>query len=97
MTEDHKRLLAVFDVRVRDLMELCDRQKQKINELEDFLVQKEGELQQAMKTIEELNAKCDNMLTARIVSTNEEEMKNVRMRLSKLVREVDKCIALLNE
>jgi soluble cytochrome b562 len=97
MTEDHKRLLAVFDVRVRDLMELCDRQKQKINELEDFLVQKEGELQQAMKTIEELNAKCDNMLTARIVSTNEEEMKNARMRLSKLVREVDKCIALLNE
>ena len=97
MTEDHKRLLAVFEVRVRDLMELCDRQKQKINELEIFLVQKEGELQQAIKTIEELNAKCDNMLTARIVSTNEEEIKNARMRLSKLVREVDKCIALLNE
>ena len=97
MTEDHKRLLAVFDVRVRDLMELCDKQKQKINELQDLLVQKEGELQQAIKTIEELNAKCDNMLTARIVSTNEEEMKNARMRLSKLVREVDKCIALLNE
>ena len=91
MTEDHKRLLAVFDVRVRDLMELCDRQKQKINELEDFLVQKEGELQQAMKTIEELNAKCDNMLTARVVSVNEGEMKSARMRLSKLVREVDKC------
>ncbi|WP_303025317.1 hypothetical protein, partial [uncultured Parabacteroides sp.] len=64
MTEDHKRLLAVFDVRVRDLMELCDKQKQKINELQDLLVQKEGELQQAIKTIEELNAKCDNMLTA---------------------------------
>ena len=64
MTEDHKRLLAVFDVRVRDLMEFCDRQKEKINELESSLAQKEGELQQAMKTI---------------------------------VREVDKCIALLNE
>ena len=77
MTEDHKRLLAVFEVRVRDLMALCD--------------------QQAKDMIEGLNAKCDNMLTARIVSTNEEEMKNARMRLSKLVREVDKCIALLNE
>ena len=101
MTEDHKRLLAVFDVRVRDLMEFCDRQKEKINELESSLAQKEGELQQAMKTIEELNAKCDNMLTARVVSVNEGEMKsarkNARMRLSKLVREVDKCIALLNE
>ena len=44
MTEDHKRLLAVFDVRVRDLMEFCDRQKEKINELESSLAQKEGEL-----------------------------------------------------
>ena len=78
-------------------MEYCDRQKQKINELESSLAQKEGELQQAMKTIEELNAKCDNMLTARVVSVNEGEMKSARMRLSKLVREVDKCIALLNE
>ena len=43
MTEDHKRLLAVFDVRVRDLMEFCDRQKEKINELESSLAQKEGE------------------------------------------------------
>ena len=77
MTEDHKRLLAVFEVRVRDLMALCDQQKRRIDELTAAL--------------------SDNMLTARIVSTNEEEMKNARMRLSKLVREVDKCIALLNE
>ena len=97
MTEDHKRLLAVFEVRVRDLMELCDKQKQRISELEGFLVQKEEDLQQAIKTIEELNTKCDNMLTARVVSVNEGEMKSARMRLSKLVREVDKCIALLNE
>lgn len=97
MTEDHKRLLAVFEVRVRDLMEFCDKQKQRIGELEGFLVQKEEELQQAIKTIEELNTKCDNMLTARVVSVNEGEMKSARMRLSKLVREVDKCIALLNE
>jgi len=36
-------------------------------------------------------------LMARVFSTNEEEMKNVKLRLSRLVREVDKCIALLNE
>ena len=95
MTEDHKRLLAVFEVRVRDLMALCDQQKRRIDELTAALSLKGEELRQDM--IEGLNAKCDNMLTARIVSTNEEEMKNARMRLSKLVREVDKCIALLNE
>ena len=42
-------------------------------------------------------SKFDNLLTAKVVSTNEEERKDARMRLSKLVREVDRCIALLNE
>lgn len=97
MTEDQKSLLAVFEVRVRDLMELCDKQNRKINDLTGILSHKNEELQQAMRTIEELNIKCDNMLTARVVSVNDGEMKNARMRLSKLVREVDKCIALLNE
>ena len=97
MTEDHKRLLAVFEVRVRDLMALCDQQKRRIVELTAAMSLKDEELRQAKDMSEGLNAKCDNMLTARIVSTNEEEMKNARMRLSKLVREVDKCIALLNE
>ena len=97
MTEDQKRLLAVFEVRVRDLMELCNKQNHKIDELTTVLNHKETELKQAMKTIEELNTKCDKLLTARVVSVNEGEMKSARMRLSKLVREVDKCIALLNE
>lgn len=97
MTEDQDRLLAVFEVRVRDLLALCDKQKRKIGELTDALDHKDAKLRHAMNTIEELNAKCDNMLTARVVSVNEVEMRSAKTRLSKLVREVDKCIALLNE
>lgn len=97
MTDDHKKLLDVFDVRVRDLMAMCDKQRHKIGELTVLLSQKEEELQQAKSMIEELNVKCDNMLTARVVSVDEGDIKSARMRLSKLVREVDKCIALLNE
>jgi len=97
MVEDHKRLLAVLDVRIRDLMSLCDMKQQKINELELTLAQRESELQKATQAINDLNIKCDNMLTARVVSANEREIRSAKMRLSKLVREVDKCIALLNE
>mgnify|MGYP004567177647 FL=1 len=97
MTEDHKRLLAVFEVRVRDLMALCDKQKCQIDELTDALNQKTEELQQAKDEIVRLNTKCDNMLTARVVSVDEGDVRSARLRLSKLVREVEKCIALLNE
>lgn len=97
MTEDQRRLLAVFEVRVRDLLSFCDSQKVIIVELTDALVKKNEELQQAMQQIEALKAKYDTLLTARVVSVNEQESKSARIRLSKLVREVDKCIALLNE
>ncbi len=96
MTEDQKKLLAVFEVRVHDLMALCSEQNQKIDELTEALSQKEDTLRQAMETIEGLNTKYDRLLAARVVSAGEGEMKNARVRLSKLVREVDKCIALLN-
>jgi chromosome segregation ATPase len=97
MTDDQKRLLAVFEVRVRDLLDICNRQKQKINELTCSLESKDKELGQATQTINELNAKCDSMLTARIVSASEQEVKSAKKRLSKLVREVDSCIALLSK
>lgn len=97
MTEDSKRLLVLFEVRLREMMTLCDHQKLKIKELEGALVQKNSELDDAISQIDELNAKCDNMLTAQVLSVREGDLKNAKMRLSKLVREVDKCITLLNE
>ena len=97
MTEDQERLLAVFEVRVRDLMALCDAQRQQIAELTDMLTQKEELLRQSNEDATAWKAKFDNLLTAKVVSASEEEMKEARMRLSKLVREVDKCITLLNE
>ena len=97
MTEEGKKLLSIFDVRFQDLIYLCEARKSRIAELESLLAQKEEELQTALQTIRDLNIKCDNLLTARIVSVNETEVRNAKMRLSKMVREIDKCIALLNE
>jgi K+/H+ antiporter YhaU regulatory subunit KhtT len=95
MTEDQERILAIFEVRIHDLMNICDKQKRRIDDLVCSLDSKDKELRQSVQTIEELKAKCDSMLTARIVSYNEKEIKSAKMRLSGLVREVDKCIALL--
>ncbi|MDR1919406.1 MAG: hypothetical protein LBQ65_07145 [Tannerellaceae bacterium] len=98
MTDDQlKRLLAVFKDRVRDVKAVCDRQKQEINELANSLESKDKELRQAMQTIEEMKAKYDKLLTARVVSVNETEAKSAKRRLTKLMLEVDKCIALLNK
>ncbi|MBP9480580.1 MAG: hypothetical protein KBE39_02185 [Parabacteroides sp.] len=97
MTEEQMKLIAVFESKVRQLMYLCDEQKQELSRLKEALNQKDSELQREILRSEELAAKCNNLLTARIISVKEGEVKSAKTRLSKLVREVDKCIALLNE
>ena len=45
----------------------------------------------------ELETSYTNLKTATTISLNGSDVKETKLRLSKLVREVDKCIALLNE
>ena len=97
MTEEQVKLIAVFESKVMQLMYLCDEQKQELSRLKEALNQKDSELQREILRSEELAVKCNNLLTARVVSVKEGEIKSAKTRLSRLVREVDKCIALLNE
>jgi len=96
MTEHQEQLLAVFEVRVRDLMALCDRQRQKMQELTRSLQLKDEELRQAIEKVEEWKAKYNNMLTAQVFSAKDAEVNGAKKRVMKLVKEIDECIALLN-
>lgn len=97
MTEDQSKLLAVFETRVRQLMFLCDDLKNENNNLKlqlDNLTKEYEEVKAENKT---LKVKYDNLKTARIISVKQDDFKGAKNRISKLVKEVDKCIALLNE
>ena len=45
----------------------------------------------------EAEAQYTNHKMARLISINDNELRDTIQRLARLVREVDKCIALLNE
>ena len=47
--------------------------------------------------IKEAEAQYTNLKMARISSIIDNELRDTKQRLAMLVREVDKCIALLNE
>ncbi|MDR2805169.1 MAG: hypothetical protein LBB85_05920 [Dysgonamonadaceae bacterium] len=78
-------------------MEICDGLRAENSGLKlqiEALQQAQTILEEANKTIK---SKYDNLKTARILSVKQEDMKSAKTRLSKLVKEVDKCIGLLNE
>ena len=97
MTEKENNLLAVFSENLHDLIRLCDEKNHCIEKLEASINEKDNLIQQANQKIEALQSKYINLLTARRLTEDEGEFQSARKRLNKLVRDVDKCIALLNE
>ncbi len=97
MTEEDKKLLNTFEEKLWHFISLYEMQKQENASLRELLSQKEKELQTCEDSRKELEEKYTNLKMARIISINDNELRDTKQRLARLVREVDKCIALLNE
>ena len=77
-------------------MSLFDEQEQEIKTLKKQLSEKETEIERLETSRKDLEAKYTNLKMARTISLYDKDIKDTKQRLSNLVREVDKCIALLN-
>jgi len=97
MPVNDRDLLVVFEDCVHDLTNLCDKRKRRIEELEASLKEKEEKMQQAERMMAELSTKYTNLLTVHCLADDKEAFQQARKQINKLVREVDLCIALLNE
>jgi len=97
MTEEDKKLLSTFEARLRHLMYLHDELKRENAEMKLLLEEKREEVEGLRSDYNELEVVYANLKIAKTISLTDSEVKDTKQRLSKLVREVDKCIALLNE
>ena len=96
MTVEDKKLLSTFEARLRHLLYEYQQLKQKNEELKEVIRKKDETIEEIQSNYKSLDTKYANLKLAKIISINDSEAKDTKQRLSKLVREVDKCIALLN-
>jgi seryl-tRNA synthetase len=98
MTEEEKKLLSAFETRLRHLIYLHDELKRENNGLKKNLEEQKEENARILEEVDKLKADYTNLKTATTISLNGSDVKETKLRLSKIVREVDKCIArLMNE
>ena len=97
MTEEDKKLISSFEGKLRHFMFLYDELKQENANLKLLLNQKDEEIKQLEQSRKELEARYTDLKTARTISLYDRDIKDTKQRLTGLVREIDKCIALLNE
>ena len=97
MTEEEKKLLNSFETQLRHLIYLHDELKRENAELKKLVENEKLKNEKVQAQYDELEVSYTNLKTATAISLNGSDVKETKLRLSKLVREVDKCIALLNE
>ena len=97
MTEDRDKLLVNLEVRVKQVLLLCDKLKQENAELKAGLILKDEEISSNTEKIDEMKQKYDSLKTARTITAASVDVDTAKLKLSKLMREVDKCIGLLTK
>ena len=86
-----------FEGKLRHVLFLYDEEKKENAILKQSIADKDSEIQVLLSKIKELETRYANLKMARMISVNDNEIRDTKQRLTRLVREVDKCIALLNK
>lgn len=88
MTPEEENILKRFETRTRQLI----FQYQEIKNENELLHEKVTSLNNELERIKKDYA---NLKMAKMIDISDHDMKDAKGRLSRLIREIDKCIALL--
>lgn len=96
MTGIDELVVENFESKLNRLMGAYTRLQTENSALREQLNLQSVELDKVRKQNIELTESYKNLKQAKIISSSDSEIGDTKRRLSKLVREVDRCIALLN-
>ena len=97
MTDQENNLLVDFKLKVKQIIAKHETLKQEKNQLLEKIGNLENTITQLQKENRLIEQKYENLKLARMLDVSDDENKDAKNRIQKLVREIDKCIALLNK
>ena len=97
MTDLEKNLLIDFKLKVKQIIAKHEILKQEQNQLHGKIGDLEETISQVRQDNRLLEKKYENLKLAKMLVVSDDENKDAKNRIQKLVREIDKCIALLNK
>ena len=97
MTDLEKNLLGDFKLKVKFLISQHEALKKEKRQLLEKISELESSVNILRQENKALDLKYENLKLARLMVASGDENKDAKGRIQKLVREIDKCIALLNK
>lgn len=96
MTSEEQTTLRNFETRVRQLMLKYKELENKNRELQVLVEEKEVAMSAILEENKNLRSEYANLKLAKMIEIGDDDLKDAKTRVTKLVKEIDKCIALLN-
>lgn len=97
MSNKYGNLSSQFEQSVKDLIERHLLQYEELQRIRKELTEKELTILQLKKELSDSHSNYERLRIAQGLGISEEDKKLAYKRLSGLAREVDNCLALLNE
>ena len=94
MTEEERKQLKTFESRVLVLLQEFKEQSTQLESLREDLELKDMEIELLKEELKQSN-EYTSLKIARMMEFSHDDVKEARQRITKLVREVNKCISLL--
>lgn len=96
MTTEEKQMLNLFETRVRQLIYKYKALDTEAQELRNTLAEHEATIAKLQEENAQWEKKYGDLKMAKMIDVSSQESDNAQKRITRLIREVDKCIALLN-
>lgn len=95
MTEEERRQLKTFESRVLLLLQEYKELSKQFEALKEASELKDIEIELLKEELKESKDNYTSLKTARLMECSADDIKEARQRITRLVREVNKCISLL--
>ena len=92
-----EKTLTLFTTRMRQMILRFDELKKEKTRLEDMLSERDAKIAELEARLAQASMGYERLKMARMIEVTDGDVEGAQKRISKLIRDVNKCITLLSE
>ena len=93
----NEQTIATFQTRVRDLLQRFKELKQENADLYAMVEKNEQDMKQLQAKLAQADNDYNTLKMAKMMEITDGDLESAKARLAKLIRDVNKCIAILSD
>jgi len=97
MNTELKNVIDILTQKIQAIKELHTQVLKENGELKEEIIKLSTHIEQKDKENEEISKKYESLKLAKTIAASSSDAHDAKVKLNRIVREIDKCISLLNK